>query len=281
MRSDIYLDQTDIFQPLDVEKLGDVKFLGNKHSDILTIFHLSITFLVLIHLFYFIYMLIKQKLSKKKIPIQPTKPKNLRKINESCSICLEDITHEVQLICSHSYCGKCLIDYGKQRWNFVDIQCPMCRCESKLLFSQFERNEENKEIYDMVLKYSHETTSQHSTSFCLSLDILRFSLYYAREFKNISNFGFNTRKKLLIFAVLMIIFFVLYPLTFRITTYLELFEDLLTYVFLIVLCGEYLYRTFHSQTNTEYERTLVSINTNESQTQTDPVVISENAIISF
>jgi hypothetical protein len=274
MKLEISAHQAGIFEPLGVEKLNDLEFLGYEKAEIITFIHLSITFLVLIHLFYFIFMLIKQNLIKKKVPKELVKPKNLRKINECCSICLENITHEVQLLCSHSYCGKCLIDYGKQRWNLADIRCPMCRGESKLLFSHFERNEQNKEIYDIVLSYNHHTTCQHPTSFCFSLDLVRFTMFYVKELKKLSNSGIIERKRGFLFVMLLILFLVFYPLTVKFATYLEFFEDLITYVFLIVLCSEYFYRRFSSQYDNEYERVMVSINTSESQTQND-VLITE------
>jgi hypothetical protein len=277
--SEFSLDQAGAFKSLEVGKQDGANFLQYEQTDLLIIFHVSLIMIVLIHLLYFIYMLIQQNLYRKKSTKQPTKPENLRKINESCTICLDDITHEVQLLCSHSYCGKCLIEYGKQRWNFVDIQCPMCRSESKLIFSQFERNEENKEIYDMVLNYNHEVTSQYPTSFCFCLDMLRFSLFYLRELTNFRNNRFSGRRTGFIIALLLVFFFVLFQLTIKFTTYLEFFEDLITYIFLIVLCSEYFYRTFRSQTNTEYDRIIVSENTNRNLTQNNNFVVGANSFL--
>jgi len=270
MRSEIATDHRDTLKPYESESFSDSTFLNLWELDVLTILHLLLTFLVLIHLFYFIYMMILQNLYKKKIPDEIQKPKGLRKLNDSCSICLEDIRNEVQLLCSHSYCGKCIIEYGKRRWNFVDISCPICRSESKFIFSVFERNEDNKEIYDAVRKYNCEVNSNYPTSFCFCLDVVRLSLHYLKEFKNFSSARYTATNKRFIFFFLLIIFFLFYPLTFKFTSYLELFEDLITYIFLIVLCSEYFNRSSIDYAIAEYDnRNINSVSTSENHTQTE------------
>ncbi len=114
----------------------------------LSIIHIIIYITVALHLIYLIFMIIKQNCFKNTIAETHS---DLRKINETCSICLENISLEVQLLCSHSYCANCIISYGKQRFDFNNIECPMCRKASKLLFCQFERTDENKDYYDYNL----------------------------------------------------------------------------------------------------------------------------------
>jgi hypothetical protein len=243
----------------DAEQSSVKEFFFGEGVELLTLVHILLILLVAIHLIYFVYMLFKQNVCKSGPPKQPEKPNNLRKINETCSICLEDIMDEVQLLCSHSYCAKCIVDYGKQRWNFYDIQCPMCRVESKLMFSLFERNEENKEYYDQILSYNHEVTSHYATSFCFCLDMLRFMQYYIKQLTNFQNPRFANHRKVIILAILFVMVVVLYPLTLKLPNIYELCEDIFFYIALIVFCSEYFYRIFRRQTNSEFE-SLISSN---------------------
>lgn len=226
----------------------------NKHSEststdelnLLTIIHYLIISLVALHLVYFVYMLIKNNYCKS----QSDGQENLRKINDECSICLDTINNEVQLLCSHSYCASCIIDYGKQRWGFVNIQCPICRTESKLMVIQFERNEDNKEQYDMILSYNHEVTAHYSTSLCLCFDIVKFSFFYFRQITNFNNPRYNSHRKIIIMVIIIILLYVLYPIKF-VSDNLEVIEDILSYIFLIMVCSENFYRRFRRETNSE------------------------------
>jgi hypothetical protein len=181
--------------------------------EFLTIVHIALISLVFIHLLYFIYMLIKLNCFKRsQNTSQVEKPTNMRKLNETCSICLEDINQEVQLLCSHSYCGKCIIDYAKQR-NEANVKCPICRAESKLMFAQFERNEENKELYDYVLNYNHELTSTYTTSLCFCIDTFRFFHYYLKQLADFNNPRFAAQRKCLIIFLIIFFIFIIFPLT--------------------------------------------------------------------
>ena len=227
----------------------DSSIISEEEYNLIGILHYVVIIFVAMHLEYFLYMLIKNNICKKSNPQDPQE--NLRKINDECSICLDSIRNEVQLLCSHSYCAACIIDYGKQRWGFVNIQCPICRTESKLMVKQFERNEDNKESYDMILSYNHEVTAAHSTSFCLCFDILKFSFFYFRQVTNFSNPRYRTHRKIIILFIIVFLVFVLYPSKY-ISDHLELLEDILSYVFLIMLCSENFYRRIRSETNSEF-----------------------------
>jgi len=228
---------------------SDSSIISEEEYNLIGILHYLVIIFVAIHLIYFLYMLIKNNICKKSNPQDPQE--NLRKINDECSICLESIRNEVQLLCSHSYCAACIIDYGKQRWGFVNIKCPICRTESKLMVTQFDRNEDNKELYDMILSYNHEVTAAYSTSFCLGFDILKFSFYFFRQITNFSNPRYRTHRKIIILFIIVFLVFVLYPSKY-ISDHLELFEDILSYIFLIMLCSENFYRRIRSETNSEF-----------------------------
>ena len=115
-----------------------------KVIEIVTILHITLISLVVLHLLYFIYILIKQNCFKYSNSPSLSRPENLKKINDSCCICLEEIKYEVQLLCSHSFCAQCIIIFSKQKYNFNNVKCPICRAESKFMFSIFERAEENR-----------------------------------------------------------------------------------------------------------------------------------------
>ncbi len=233
--------------------------------DLLTVLHFSLISLVVVHLLYFIFILIKQNCYKSSV--QPAKPENLRKINDQCSICLENIQNEVQLLCSHSYCAQCLIDYFKQRYNSSDVQCPMCRSESKLLFALFERNETNQEQYDYILDYNHVTTAHYPSSFCFCLNMFRLCQLYLRSLADCSNPRFQRHRKVVIFMLLVVFAFILWPFSSKITSLFEMAEDVLFYLFIIFSCAEYFYRRFRSHTNDEFERIHSQQNTEDSNIQ--------------
>lgn len=248
--------------------------------NILTLIHISLISMVAVHLFYFIYMLIKHNCCRTNTVLnQPEKPNNMRKINDECSICLESLKYEVQLLCSHSYCANCIIDYGKQRFDYYNIQCPICRRESKLMFAQFERDEQNKELYDQILTYNHEITSNYSTSFCFCLDMFRFSLYYLRQVSNFNNSRYARQRKIIIAIFLAVLIIVLYPLTLDFTSIGELIEDICFYLFLIIFVGEYFYRMFRRQTNAEFEHINSNHNSNSQANNSqinNSVILEEN-----
>jgi phosphatidylglycerophosphate synthase len=240
--------------------------------DLLTILHLSLIFFVVIHLFYFIFILIKQNLQKKK-KVQPQKPETLRKINDSCSICLDELQCEVQMLCSHSYCAACIIGYGKQRYNYSEIQCPICRADSKLMFASFERTEENKELYDQILHYNHECTSHYPSSFCFSLDMYRLCQIYFKQLTNFENPRFESHRKSLIFLTVAAFVLVIYSFAHKFDSLLQIVEDVVFYLFVIVACAEYFYKRIRNQSNLEYG-TLPQMNTeisNVEVTQITPV----------
>ena len=225
-------------------------FTNLEEYNILTILHFFLIVMVAMHLIYFIYYLIKNNICFRKSPSQSIED-NLRKINDECSICLDNILNEVQLLCSHSFCASCIIDYGKQRWGFVNIQCPICRFESKLMVTQFERSEENKGLYDMIIAYNHDVTAAYSTSFCLCFDIFKFSFFYFRQISNFSNPRYRGHRKIIILLIIIFLFYVLYPAKY-ISDHLEIIEDILSYLFLIILCSENFYRRFRMETNNEF-----------------------------
>jgi hypothetical protein len=198
---------------------------------------------ILSHLFYFLFMQIINYVKKEKeIP-------DFKKINETCSIGLESIQYEAKLLCSHSYCFECIISYGKQRFNLHNIECPMCRRASKLIFCQFEKNIQNKEIYQQILNYNYALTSSKAT-LCLSYDIVIFAKYYYNQMCSSSRL-FRKREISILFCIL-IFFTILFPLSLKISDNFELIEDIVFYLSLIVIVTEIFYRNLRIRINAEY-----------------------------
>jgi hypothetical protein len=208
--------------------------------------------LVWVHLFYFVYMLVKQR-------TQPSLP--LRKINETCIICLEDIRNEVQLVCSHSYCAGCIIAYGKLRYDLCDLECPMCRRISKKIHCQFEKNEENKTTYEEITHYNNDLMAR--SSLFLGLDLFRIIYLYVRNVTNLSNHRYDRHRKGLIVSILSIFLFIVYPLTYGLE--MEFVEDLIFYVSLVVFIGEFFYRTIKESVNLDTDDSIEESNNMEFQ----------------
>jgi hypothetical protein len=258
---------------LEVNKTDSTYTIIEEYN-LLTILHFLLITFVAMHLIYFIFYLIKNNLCFKKAPSQSLQD-NLRKINDECSICLDNILNEVQLLCSHSFCASCIVDYGKQRWGFVNIQCPICRSESKLMITQFERSEENKGLYDTIVAYNYDLTAAYSTSFCLCFDIFKFSFFYFRQISNFSNPRYRGHRTIIILAIIIFLVYVVYPEKY-ISDHLEILEDVLSYLFLIILCSENFYRRFRMQTNNEFMLYESEINGNVSGIEENSSVNSDN-----
>ncbi len=227
---------------------------NNSTSFIAEYFHYIWIIFLLIHIIYFIYMLIKQNFYKKDLLQEVAESaQERRKINEECAICMENIQNETQLICSHSFCAHCLINYGKHTFNMVDIQCPMCRQKSKILFANFMRNELNKEFYDLILSYNHQFTQHNYTSLCFCVDFVRLFFFYVKQVLNCNNPRFRVQRCFLITFILaaFIYLIVIYMHNFKDT--IEIAEDVIYYCCLIFVVAEYFYRNFRNRTNNEFE----------------------------
>jgi hypothetical protein len=209
------------------------------YNEILSYIHITIVSLITLHLVYFIYMLVRKN-------IRSQTPK--QKYNESCIICLEDIQDEVQLICSHSFCGKCIISYYKQRHEFYNLECPICRKVSKLLFANFERTEENKTNYDEIVNYNYDLTSK--STWVLSIDLFKLSNFYFRHVADFSNRRYDRHRKGVVVFILMVFLCIIYPLTYELE--FEIVEDVIFYLSLVVFLGEFFYRTIRENVNREY-----------------------------
>lgn len=229
----------------------------NTKETIIFYFHLVWIIFVILHIIYFIFVLIKKHCCKKKenlVEIGPDgESKELRKINDDCAICINNITDEVQLLCSHSFCAKCLIDYGNHSFNMENILCPICRGSSKILVANFPRTEENKINYDIILNYNHNFSYKFSTSLCFCLDIYRFAIYYLKQILNVNNHRFS-QHRIFIFAIfLFTVLYFLFMFTKEVDEILELFEEVFYYLCLIFMLVEYCYRNFRMRNNQEYE----------------------------
>lgn len=238
-----FLNSTDVQS--DAEKPGP-KFMS--------IFHIIIITVVGVHLLYLLYMLVYQWIRKRNLANKDGPESKIRKINETCSICLDDISWEVQLICSHSYCASCLIEYGKQRFSMVDILCPICRKESKFIFPQFERDTENKELYDQVINYNHEAAGDYKTSYVLIIDICRLSFYYLRQLVNVNNPRFARHRAIIILVLLICFIAIIMHFNWSNSDSMSAVEDLFYYIFLVIYLGAKFYRGFRAQTNSEFYR---------------------------
>lgn len=216
-------------------------------KDLPEFIHIGFLLAIISHLFYFLFMLTFKLFRKEKQIL------DLKKINDVCSICLESINNETQLLCSHSYCADCIISYGKQRFNLRNIECPICRRISKLIFCQFEKNDQNKKTYDQILNYNYEMTSERTT-LCLSYDIFTFARYY---FKQISNTRYNRKREISILLGIVIFFIILFPICLKFSDNFELIEDIVFYLSLIIIITEIFYRNIRQRINAEYLSNLI------------------------
>jgi hypothetical protein len=214
--------------------------IQSETSETFVIFHITLSVTIISHLFYFIYMMVNVNLSKK-IPVTGRKPKNLRVLNDLCSICLDNFDDEAQLPCSHSFCAKCITEYMKVKSQMVDLICPMCRCEAKRIFYNFKKTEENQESFEFITRFNNEINRQHFTSFCLAIDAFRLAKTSLEMFqKNCTLNNGALKRKAFTFGSFLIIFLIFYPLVATVNNNLEVLGDVATYVCLVcILCSYY------------------------------------------
>ena len=232
-------------------------------------FHYIWILFILVHLFYFIFMIIKMNCCKKNLLHEEGEANERRRINDECAICIQNITNETQLICNHSFCAPCILNYGKHTFNLVDILCPICRGKSKILFANFERNEENKEYYDQILNYNHEFTQNNFTSLCFCIDFLRLFYYYMKQISNLDNPRYRSQRScLFLICIIMLIYFILL-FSHNFKNLFEIVEEIFYYLIFIFTIAEYFYRNFRQQTNAEYE--IYGSNENQSENNNDNI----------
>jgi hypothetical protein len=217
-------------------------------------FHYIWIIFLLIHVVFFVYMVIKLNFCKKDLLQEVGEnSQERRKINEECAICMENIENEVQLICSHSFCAHCMINYGKHTFNMVNIICPMCRQKSKILIANFERNESNKEFYDLILNYNHEFTQYNYTSLCFCVDFVKLFFFYIKQIANFNNPRYRAQRACVILFLLVVFVYLIVIYMHDLKNTFEIVEDIFYYCCLIFVIAEYFYRNFRNRTNNEFE----------------------------
>ena len=234
--------------------------------NIFSIIHIIIITIVIVHIIYLILMIIKINFFKNKDDLSE-KERNLKKINEICTICLEHITNEVQLLCSHSFCSTCIILYAKQRFSFINVECPYCRTCSKLMIVKYERTEENSKEYDEIVSYNHEFTSKMKTTFCFCIDTLRFFFFYTRQILDFSNPRYAKERCCLLLIMIIVFIIILYPILGAFNQVLVIIEDIFIYSVLIFMFAEFFYRSFRRRNEQDYENYVensVNISQNSS-----------------
>jgi hypothetical protein len=223
-------------------------------SNIFFIAKIAFIIFILSHLIYLIYALIKINCFNR------DSVNNVKKLNEECSICLDTCKNEVQLLCSHSFCGKCLTDFihHENLLSSMDkIKCPYCRVESKFIVIQFEENNENKEYYDILQNYNDKVTAQHKTSLCLCVDIFKYSILMLKKILNLRDDRYLLHRKILTLVVL-IIFLVsmIYVQNHVSGSTGEIIQDIIFYIVFILVIAEAVYRRIRRQNRAIFELNL-------------------------
>lgn len=76
-------------------------------------------------------------------------------LHEECSICTERVQYKVELDCSHSFCGKCIMEYYDSIHS-NGLKCPLCRNEVRLINNEkIIRDDNTKDFYDKIVIFNH------------------------------------------------------------------------------------------------------------------------------
>lgn len=220
-------------------------------TDIVHILHYFFIGFVCLHLIYFVFMLIKINYCRaQEVPEEEAK---MRRINEECSICLDTISNETQLLCSHSFCAKCIYDYYDKNFKGSKIKCPYCRKESKLFVTNFNTNESNKEVYQKLIDYNEAMNQELKTSWCLCYDIILFFVFYTKNILNFRNDQYSGQRKCLAVLIIVVILIIISPISGRDDLF-EFIGDIIYYVIMILIIVERFSRRIREQierSNTE------------------------------
>lgn len=106
-------------------------------------------------------------------------PFNLSNKSIDCSLCLEYIQHEQNIIildiCNHSFCKKCIYIYMNNNKHKKHISCPLCRVKNENLYfdsNQFPSNYEYSTSY-----YYNVIRSERNTEHIQHVAHSLYSLY--------------------------------------------------------------------------------------------------------
>lgn len=219
--------------------------------NIFTILHIIIISVAIVHVIYLILMLIKLNCFSDDKHNEQTKA--LKKINDTCTICLDELQNEVQLLCSHSYCAKCIILYAKQRFSFVNVKCPYCRVKSKLLIPKFEKTAETMDDYEEIVKYNHQLTSNMKTSLCFCIDTFRFFMFYSRQILDFNNPTYSGERCCFFSLIIIVLIVMVFPLLGDVSDWIVIIEDFVLYTGLVCIFAEMFYTRIRRRTNREFD----------------------------
>ncbi len=240
---------------------------SSRMDEIVSILHYFFIFFVSLHLIYFVFMLIKINFCKNsEVPEDETK---MRKINDECSVCLEVITNETQLLCSHSFCATCIYDYYLKNFQGTFIKCPYCRKDSKLFVTNFNKTEENKEIYQKLVDYNDSMKNNYKTSLCLCYDIIQLFVFYTKNILNFRNDQYSGQRKCLAILVIIVILMIIFPIRGR-NDLFELIGDIIYYLIMIIIIVE----RFNRRIRDQIDRS--NIERRESEVQNNSQNVEQN-----
>ena len=211
--------------------------------------HIILISFIALHILYFILILLIQKRTSESVDAKT----GLRKINEDCSFCMENISNEIQLFCSHSFCGKCMLAYVTHRFNGAKVICPMCRQTSKLIIVKFQEDETNKELYEQFAIYNNEVTAYYQTSLCLILDISKFTKFFIKQLFNTNNPDYGFHRCIISTIILICIIIALIPL-FNQGEWGEFIMDITIYLVVIIIMSKIFYQSIRNITNYVIQR---------------------------
>ena len=220
--------------------------------------------LIALHITYLVFMLIRNNYCKClncnyiENPIEDIKNK-VRKLNDDCSICLDFCQNEAQLLCSHSFCGRCLLNHFELNYQNSEteenasVKCPYCRSESKYIVAQFKENDENKLIMDDINKYNNRNSVKlFRTSYCLSVDFCLVTYFFLKKVLNPRNQNYTFHRRVICMFIIIILLFVIFPLISTSSTsekgsLVDIVKNIIFYIILILLIVESFYRRIRFQ----------------------------------
>lgn len=183
-----------------------------------------ILIILLSHLIYLIFSLIKHNIINKEENLLSKLLKStnytgnkieITKINDTCTICLDNIINEVLLLCNHAYCANCLIEFRKASYNNSLLVCPYCRKESDVVRIKFNKditsNSKSNNDYDYLINYNKEYIIEHSVTYILAIDFYRYSLKKVKLFFDFGNLRYGPQRRILALFIILVSLTIIIP----------------------------------------------------------------------
>ena len=161
--------------------------------------------------------------------------------NESCPICLDQLTIAIETNCGHVFCGPCIMAYYETGSWLHGMTCPVCRQDVSLLLlasplTEEETTEEARQTLSSIHAYNRRFSGEPRTLLENIQDAPVLFRHLLRELFSVGGLVFMFRARVLLYLILACIY-IISPLDLipeAVTGFLGFFDDIIILLVVIV-----------------------------------------------